>query len=439
MSGKRRPVLKVVFDTSSIKAGGSESLLLRPSVSEFIEKHSQDSDLSVEWYLPDVVLKEREYQMQEAAKELLSAKGMLQRFKGLTGISVDMDLDAINLGAIKEGVSRKIKEQTEEHGVKTLELKTKEVDWDELIDRAVFRHRPFQRGKNEKGFRDALIAETFLHLANSCTSAPEECQLVLVTGDRLLQEAVEEQIRNPKNAKVFQDLKQLENLINTLATNMESFEAENQADAASFFFKEGDTTTLFYKMNIAQDIWEKLSAEFRWDLEYDARPHIRDPLFKNKQDGRVWWVSRISIEVQVYEHTYPTSLLPRVNPLLEATGNRGDSEAPSPAGVFEPSSRHPKPSTPASFEIEQRDNPSYRLLRDDLETYYPTGSPGFRQLVGEWSSDFDVTWSVTVDSRRNFHDPKIESIEPIGTTWRQPEPAVDNLREYLRQTRDLLT
>jgi len=59
---KAKPELKVVFDTSVLFSQVAYDLV-RSEVRQLIEDNSQHVDLSIRWYLPDIVVAERRYQM----------------------------------------------------------------------------------------------------------------------------------------------------------------------------------------------------------------------------------------------------------------------------------------------------------------------------------------------------------------------------------------
>jgi len=59
---KAKPELKVVFDTSVLFSQVAYDLV-RSEVRQLIEDNSQHVDLSIRWYLPDIVVAELRYQM----------------------------------------------------------------------------------------------------------------------------------------------------------------------------------------------------------------------------------------------------------------------------------------------------------------------------------------------------------------------------------------
>ena len=62
MAKKRIPRLLVVFDTNVLYTQVASDLV-RAEVQKIIEENSNHPDLIIEWYLPDIVIGERKYQM----------------------------------------------------------------------------------------------------------------------------------------------------------------------------------------------------------------------------------------------------------------------------------------------------------------------------------------------------------------------------------------
>jgi predicted nucleic acid-binding protein len=78
---KKKPELKIVFDTNVI-FNGSSSELLKEEVELIIKENSEHNDLDIHWYLPQVVIFERQYQMIRKGVELLSSIEKLERLLG---------------------------------------------------------------------------------------------------------------------------------------------------------------------------------------------------------------------------------------------------------------------------------------------------------------------------------------------------------------------
>src|ERR1035437_3602876 len=228
--------LRVVLDTNILWVD-SASDLVRREVATLL-KGSIFPDVTILWYLPDVVLHERQYQMQRKALELYPSVTKIER---LLGQQLNTTKDAF-----LKRVETVVVEACHRLGILTLDLDTKRVEWQRLIGKALYRKPPFQEGENEKGFRDSLVAEAFLQLVASPAEPPHLCRTVFVTSEKLLAATVRGDISTP-SAAVLSGIGELTGLINTLIANVdERFIARLQAKAAKLFFVSGERKDTLY-------------------------------------------------------------------------------------------------------------------------------------------------------------------------------------------------
>ena len=150
---KRKPELKVVFD-SNILYTGTASDLINQSVGLLINESSRHQDITLSWYLPEIVVLERTYQMTRKGLELLPS---IQKLEQLLGHNLNITSEIIE-GRVKDAVEK----QLTQYSITVAKLAVEKVDWDTLIHNSAFRRAPFDLGEKEKGFRDAVLAETFL-------------------------------------------------------------------------------------------------------------------------------------------------------------------------------------------------------------------------------------------------------------------------------------
>ena len=190
---KTKRELKVLFDTSILFTQVAYDLT-RHDVRQLIEKHSSHPDLALSWYLPRVVVDERQYQMQQQALALLPNLEKLERLLGHK-LNVTPDILATRVEAA-------INDQIENMSISVLDLDTNAVDWPTVITRAVRREPPFEAGDTETGFRDCLIAQTFFQLVRNSPTTPGRCRLAVVTSDKRLAEYVHEGTNEAKNVRV---------------------------------------------------------------------------------------------------------------------------------------------------------------------------------------------------------------------------------------------
>jgi hypothetical protein len=102
------------------------------------------------------LLESAEDQMQAEALKLRSAINRIERL-------LDHNL-ALTDQILSDRVETKINEKEKTLDLHELKLDHIKVDWSTLIHAASYRLPPFSPGEKEKGFRDAIVAESFLQL-----------------------------------------------------------------------------------------------------------------------------------------------------------------------------------------------------------------------------------------------------------------------------------
>jgi hypothetical protein len=145
--------IKVFFD-SNILHTKQAHLLLPSKVIDYIKDHRVIESVEIQWYVPEMVIEERRHQMQLAAESLLPKLHDLEKVIGHNL--------AISVEILRDRIVDKINATIKENKLNIIPLDTSKVNLAELIDRSVKRLPPFEApGENEKGFRDAVIANTF--------------------------------------------------------------------------------------------------------------------------------------------------------------------------------------------------------------------------------------------------------------------------------------
>jgi hypothetical protein len=414
-----RPELRVVFDTS-VLSSESAKYLLRHEVFRFIKDNSNHPELKVVWYLPEVVVHERRYQMQSEARKLLPA---IEKTQDL--LSRDL---GVNMATLESAVKAQVVRQADEMGLAVLPLDLASVDWRQLILDSAYRNPPFEQGQKEKGFRDALIAESFRQLAAQSPRDPKACRLVLVTGDSLLAQAVTASHEGAPNVNAPVTLEELKGLVNTLLSEVsEVFIRKVKPKAEAYFFVPGDATSLLERENILAAI----EAGFRKEITQvpegcDRRQNgpwvVSPPNFAKKEDGRFSWVSQVTMRQTAYKILAP--LLSTPWSIVAAS-----SESPSPvfSGTFIApttfSSDFPSPSSwqapmpTSSWSSALSSSPS--LSGSAPSSFHsPELFPLPREVVrAAGATVFEIKWSVSISAKHVLSAPKVEGIRLVSTTW----------------------
>jgi len=362
---------------------------------------------------------ERQFQMLRRGLELLPS---IQKLEKLLGHNLNIT-ESIVEARVRETVERQI----QEFSLQVFRLVVDKVDWNKLVLDAAYRRPPFEIGDKEKGFRDALVAETFLQIVSESPTTPKICRVVLVTGDKLLGEAAKTRTIDYTNVRILASHEELKGLINTLATEVgEEFVAKIQDQAMKYFFMRGDETTLYYRENIAERIREKFSSKLvslpkGADRRENGTWYISSsPRFVRKDGQRVYWISRISVEGKAYKYvTAPVIAASRIS--LNTEGLVLSNDQYTGGGVV-----IGQTTIQASQPTIQLSSPSIRSSQRDLFNQQYALSPGLvtlpttperESLIASGKTVFEVAWSVSVSTNQKFSAPKIEDIKFVETLW----------------------
>jgi len=289
------------------------------------------------------------------------------------------------------------------------------VDWPRVVRDAAYRVPPFQKGEKEKGFRDAVILESFLQLVHASPRTPRFCRVILVTDDGALRDAAKARTTGAKNVRILTNVGELKGLINTLGARIDEAFVRNIEDAAGkYFFDKENDNSLYYRERISERIRERFSKELAllpagMDGKEPQTTWITPPRFSKKEGQRVYWVSRISFEYKPYR--FETKLQ---TPPLTALGSQQ---------LFATQTAFPPPTGYSGF------NPQAALSPVDYMSLL-SSQPSGTNVAGTTAATrekiygkngqiiFDVTWSATVTThRRNFSSPRIESIDFVEAAW----------------------
>ncbi len=411
-SKKRKPkLIRFVLDTNQLYTG-SASDLLNSALRLVIESSRTHKDLTIEWYVPKVVLLEREYQMIEEAKTVLPSIAKLERL-----LSHNFCITQVIL---EEHVRLAINKQKEALGLRVLDLLIEDVDWARLINDAAFRNPPFEKGKTEKGFRDAIIAECFYQLAKTSPKSPSHCRVTLVTNDGLLADAIKIRFSDKRTIKILSSTDEVQSFINTLASAVtESFIREFRDAAYTYFFEEKDGSGLFIDEHLQEMITSKYKAQLTEvpasaDLRENGKWYIGSPNFEKKEGQKITWRTIIRVESFAYKlkRAFEMEFLPDIN-----TSKYASALPPTinPWYMFKESNPYlNNPGQPAAF-IDPKIN--YQLKSQLL--WGAEGQEQKKVLSAKGESRFAVIWSAIVTSGKKMNRPKILNIEYLETIWEQ--------------------
>lgn len=404
---KKKLNLKVLFDTNVIYNHSSSDLLLKETA-ELIDKHSKPSDIEISWCLPETVLNERRFQMRKRSQELFPSLEKLEKLLGH------------NLAITSEIIERRIEEaitiSLSKYNLRIYKIDTKKVNWENIMYSSSFRLPPFEDNKTEKGFRDALILETFVQLIEESPVSISSCRIILITNDRLLTEAAKQKTIDNKNVSILPSIEKLESLINILDSNIkEDLINSISGEASNMFFIPLNLETIYYKENIKEKIMDRFSKELSElpliaDKQENVKWLISNPGFEKKEKQRIFWKSLITIESKAYANKRTVS---EVKPYRETLFNYyGDTIDKNDGTIGKISSNY-------GYNNYNINDNNYYLPLSNLTDIDNNRLERLlsKELVSNGTKKIEVIWSVTVTTSQVLKNPKIEEINFIETIW----------------------
>lgn len=396
---KSQPVLRVVFDTNVLFTQVASDLV-KNEIRTFIGKNASHNDIAISWYLPEIVVNERRYQMESKAFELLQSITKLEKLLG-HNLNITKEI-------LVDRVDKAIKRQLEELNISSLTIDTSVIDWNELIKRSVNRHPPFEPGEKEKGFRDCIIAESFRQLVLRSPSTPSIYRLVMITDDNRLMEYLLDITKDSKNVKVFSTINELESLINTLISEVtEDFLLALREKIDKYFFDEESKECLLYKEHIIDKINEQYSEKLKivpqvGFLRENGTWYISKPVFIKKEKQRLYWMTPIRVEAQLYSYKYEFPESAQSSVLPNITEPYVGLLSVSPRQMTESAQRSVLPN-----------------IAGPLVGSFLSAPPRQKVKIGNGQSTFEIDWSVIITPTKKITRPRIENIRFISTTWNE--------------------
>ncbi len=396
MATKKKLTLKVIFDTNVIYTGSANDLL-RNNIIDLLKNHSSLSDIEIIWYIPEIVLKERIFQMNKKGSDLLPS---IQKLEKLLGHNLN-----INEEIIKNRINETVNNQIEDNSIQTIILDTTKVNWDSIIHNSLNRLPPFEDNDKEKGFRDALILECLIQIINDSHKTKSSCRIAFITNDGLLKDAAIQATSGNNNVDIYSTSDELVSLINILNSEItEELIKSIEADALKIFFEKGNVNTFYYTEGIRNKIIESYSNELNQIQEgVESRENdkwwISKPGFEKKIKQRVFWKTVISVDFVNYKIIYDN-----LDSLFYDIPNRIDYGS---GVVLNPSSND---STGKGPDLGTETNKILRFAGLNNNTITSK-----KDKISEGKTRFEIIWSVTLTTTKKLIKPKVESIKYLDT------------------------
>ncbi|WP_168793584.1 PIN domain-containing protein [Paraburkholderia aromaticivorans] len=252
--------LHVMLDTNVFM---SQSRFIASKVSKVIKDPSHAA-LNIRWVIPEMAQLEREYQFRQKLKHVLAAAKEMPAFFVNTWVG---DAEALYKEIARVGQS-----ELDELGIAVRQCDPARVDWRKIMSSAGSRLPPFDPNpENEKGFKDAIVAETFEQLCGDLPAYGAE-SAILVTDDGLLASHVAS--RNYPNGKVIRGLDALQSELNFLVSDIQPVMFEDLQEKANALIATAD------------EFWSNVAALARPWVDLSAANDIG---FSSQISGALYW------------------------------------------------------------------------------------------------------------------------------------------------------
>jgi len=408
--------IQVILDTNAVYTG-SASYFLRKEVVDLVEQQSNLPDLTIRWIVPEVVRHERQFQMLQEANQMLPT---IERLERLLGHNLNITPEILET-RVREAVDR----QVQQHGIIVQPLNTNEVEWPRLVLDAAYRKPPFQVGEKEKGFRDAVILETFLQVVAGASTNRAVTRLALVSNDQLLQLAAQSRIGAAANVHLLDSVDALKGLLNTLGSTVdEQYINSIKPSAAEIFFKAKDESSLYYKESVGDSLNAALrSAEVKLPAgaeRYDVEKWtISRPQFVKKEAQRIYWTTRFKARFKAlksiprpviggYSNVVGPLLSAQQEPAIKVGTGRGLASLAASLPNLSEGFRSTYLSTFGKADLISALSSPLSLasvaLADD-------------QVVAFGTADLDVSWSLLVTTAGKLTKPRVQSVDFVEVVW----------------------
>jgi hypothetical protein len=205
---EKKAKLHVMLDTNVLYHEGRGDQFFSPRISKVIQDplHAQ---LNISWTIPRMVRLEREYQLRQKAKHAVAIAKEMPTLFSTTWVGTEERVHA--------EISKLAENELNQLGVQVLDCDASKVDWNSLMSAAGLRQPPFDSDeKKEKGFKDAIVAETFVQVCGQLPAHGIDTA-ILVTNDDLLTEHVKERV---PSGKVLKNADALAGELNFLASDI---------------------------------------------------------------------------------------------------------------------------------------------------------------------------------------------------------------------------
>jgi PIN domain len=396
-----RIILNVVFDTNALHTVVSHDLL-NTKVQKFIANNSNHKDVDINWCIPEVVILERTFQMLSKGKETLPSIAKLEQLLGHR-LNITEQI-------LKDRVETCIKNQLTDLKIDKVCLDTSNVNWQKIIEDSTARNPPFENNQKEKGFRDAVILETFAQIVLGSVTDPKKCRNILISEDSMLVQAANERFSKFSNVKILPTIEKCEELINLITNEVTEETIKSLEDKISLYFYDREKNSgIYFDNNIGNQIENQFKKELRElytgsTSRENGSLSYYPPVFSHKEGQKFFWITEVCIEGICYRK----ELIKKVEKshLMDFQFDRSN---PIPTLWNNPILSENIIREPYKGSIDRNLYEKYLQPKEEFSENKIT--------VVKCNCTFNVIWSLVIKTNKSFGSSKLESIEFVENEW----------------------
>ena len=190
MSKTSLPTYQIILDTN-VLWHNDKTIVVNPDFDQFYQENLNSNRFKI--LLPKIVCEEILFQHTNSA--LKTFTNLKDTFKELSQKTNKNYPCKLHEDKIKEDIRKKFEKWVKKVSATIIEVPITNINWNDIIHNSLWRLAPFtfdnKNDKNEKGFRDAMIAETVYEIVNLNI---QNNQIVFISDDNLLRDTIKEKL-----------------------------------------------------------------------------------------------------------------------------------------------------------------------------------------------------------------------------------------------------
>lgn len=255
---RQRPPKHILIPDTNILWFEKKDVCVSPKFSEFWNNYG--AKYAIELVIPAVVKGELLYQHTSSA--LTTLERINSQFQNLSSFANKIYKHRVNEKRVRGDINAKFNAWLSSLSAEVAQTPVDIINWNKLIESAIWRHPPFTEDKdkkNEKGFRDALILETVCSIAD----ARGTIDIAFISDDGVLAQAAKDRLKNKKQVSFYESLDEFSSYLRLLDEELTNeFVQAIQKRARSKFHSDNDPTCLLYRDKIIKTIREQHASQF---------------------------------------------------------------------------------------------------------------------------------------------------------------------------------